>query len=149
MQAETSTKWGFQVQDVPAVGNCLFESVGRTVGSTAAELRAAAVAWMRLPEQMLHGEQVANWILWNGNMSLEAYTENMAKDGVWGGGIELAVLSSLLQRPILVYERHDKSLKRIAEFLPDNMDPQPLPVICILYVGRSHYMQLTPFRKTT
>lgn len=140
--------WSFDVEDVPGDGNCMFHSVGRAVGVSAAELREGAVQWMRADKQMLHGELVSEWIQWNGNMHLEAYTRQMERSGTWGGGIELAVLSTLLRRPILVYARERPgAAQRIAEFLPDlpqGVDVNKLPVICILYVGRSHYMSLKP-----
>jgi hypothetical protein len=114
------------------------------------ELRKAVVEWMLIPDQKLHGEKVSEWITWNGNQSLEEYTKSMSRNGTWGGGIELAVLASILQKPILVFAKNPTESKRIAEFLPDvtsDTDIKNLPVICILYVGRSHYMNLLPIRE--
>jgi len=148
----------FRVQDVPGTGNCLFEAVGRTAQIDAAVLRRATVAWMRVPMQRLHGEELALWIsnaseVTLGPDAIASYTSRMEKSGVWGGGIELAVMATLLHRPILVHasETVDPSrATRIAEFLPDDASQEvllSLPAICILYVGRAHYMQLIPFEE--
>ena len=144
----------FRVKDVPGSGNCLFEAVGRTAGTDAGSLRQATVDWMRMPQQRLHGEDLGLWIANASEVPLGAdaigsYTARMQNAGVWGGGIELAVMATLLQRPILVYasETADPSrASRIAEFLPDAPEDvmKSLPAICILYVGRAHYMQLVP-----
>lgn len=151
---DVKTAWTFRVEDVPAVGNCLFEAVGRTVGVGAAELRAAVCAWMVSADARLHDTPVRDWIQWNAGVSVGDYAARMARSGEWGGGVELAVLSTLLRRPILVYERFvdggARGVRRIAEFLPDGVpadDVRGLPVVCILYVGRAHYMQLVPVRK--
>lgn len=137
------------MQDVPGAGNCLFEAVGRTVAVSAAELRAAACAWMVSADARLHDTPMRDWIQWNAGVPVGDYVARMARSGEWGGGIELAVLSTLLRRPILVYERAGASVRRIAEFLPDGVaadDVRGLPVVCVLYVGRAHYMQLVPTR---
>jgi hypothetical protein len=106
---------------------------------------------MRKPDQMLHGEKVSEWILWNGNKSLDEYTALMSQNGTWGGGIELAVMACILAKPILVFANEIEGAKRIAEFLPDvepNVNVKTLPAVCILYVGRAHYMNLLPIRET-
>jgi hypothetical protein len=140
--------WRFKIRDVPGDGNCLFHSVALSINSNATELRKAVVDWMLVPDQMLHGEKVSEWIQWNGNQNLQQYTQTMSRNGTWGGGIELAVLASILQKPILVYAK-DTEAKRIAEFLPDvkDIDIKTLPTICILYVGRAHYMNLLPIKE--
>lgn len=145
----------FRVKDVPGAGNCLFEAVGRGVKIDAGELRALAVEWMLVPAQKLHGEDLALWIQNGAEIQLSStdpvgsYVAHMRRSGVWGGGIELAVLATLLHRPILVYasESSDPNkASRVAEFLPDGPrnEIERLPAVCILYVGRAHYMQLIP-----
>jgi len=145
----------FRVKDVPGAGNCLFEAVGRSVGVDAPALRQQCVEWMQVPNQRLHGEDLALWISTGSEVALSAsnpvasYVAHMKRSGTWGGGIELAVLATLLHRPILVYaaESTDPSkASRVAEFLPDGpkQEVDRLPVVCILYVGRAHYMQLLP-----
>jgi hypothetical protein len=145
----------FRVRDVPGAGNCLFEAVGRTAGVEASVLRQLAVDWMQVPNQKLHGEDLALWVSTGAEIPLSpanpiaSYVTHMKRAGTWGGGIELAVLATLLHRPILVYaaESSDPSKgTRVAEFLPDGPQDEikKLPAVCILYVGRAHYMQLIP-----
>jgi len=142
------SNWRFKIRDVPGDGNCLFHSVAMSIDSNAADLRAAVIEWMLRPDQMLHGEKVSEWITWNGNATLREYASSMARSGTWGGGIELAVMASILQRPILVFANDATGSRRIAEFLPDaeGVDIRSLPALCILYVGRSHYMNLQPIK---
>lgn len=143
----------FRVKDVPGAGNCLFEAVGRTAGVDASTLRQLAVDWMQVPNQRLHGEDLAMWISNGSDVPLNAenpvasYVSHMKRAGTWGGGIELAVLATMLHRPILVFAtdaRDPSKASRVAEFLPDGPRDavDRLPAVCILYVGRAHYMQL-------
>ena len=96
---------------------------------------------MLAPNQTLQGEPLSLWIP---DMPVETYARQMSRSGVWGGGVELAVLSTLLRRPILVYAQTNQSqASRIAEFLPSDVpSSERLAPTCILYVGRAHYMQL-------
>ncbi len=135
------------VQDVPGQGNCLFEAIGRSANISASILRSAAVQWMLVPNRTLHGEKMENWVEWNTGQSLHQYASTISRDGEWGSGIELAVLSSLLKCAILVYEKHNNTQQavKISEFLPDGTDEKSkgaLPTLAVLYVNRSHYMQL-------
>ena len=127
----------FSILDVPAYGNCLFEAVGRSVGIEASQLRKDACAFMENGSNTLHGEKITDWIAWNAEAPNETYIREMKRDGTWGGGIELAILATLLEKAIVVYE---KSGKRIAEFLPDKKDN--LGAIMILWVHKMHYMQI-------
>lgn len=139
-------KWKFRIQDVPPHGNCLFESVGRTIGIDAAELRSKTIQWMLRPDCKLHGESMSSWIEWNSGSSLKQYCEKMARNGEWGGGIELAVMSSMTSHAIVVYSKENgqSTAKRIAEFLPDIENVKEAPAICVMYVNRNHYMQMVP-----
>ena len=127
----------FSIIDVPAYGNCLFEAVGRSVGKDAYQLRKDACAFMENEANTLHGEKITDWIAWNAEAPYSQYISEMKREGTWGGGIELAVLSTLLEKAIVVYER---SGKRIAEFLPDKKEN--MGAIMILWVHKMHYMQI-------
>ena len=135
----------FRVIDVPGYGNCLFEAVGRSVGISADNLRTQTVDFMKTTEK-LHGIDIRDWIAWNAEAQATSYIEKMSRPGTWGGGIELAIMSTMLRKPIVVFSKeHTGSAKRIAEFLPDECTAHELEstgVIAVLYVGSSHYMQL-------
>jgi hypothetical protein len=142
----------FKVRDVPGAGNCLFEAVGRNIGIDAGLLRQTVVDFMKKESQKLHGEDLKDWIQRSTDVPLdekdpiESYIRYIEKQGTWGGGLELSILSVLLARPILVYsiEKNNSSAERIAEFYPERTEEEikALEPVCILYVGRSHYMQL-------
>lgn len=135
----------FRVVDVPGYGNCLFEAVGRSVGISADALRDQTVAFMK-EKNTLHNIDIQDWITWNAEAQASSYIERMSRSGTWGGGIELAIMSTMLKKPIVVFSKDgDNGAKKIAEFLPDkcaNEEIQGFGVIAVLYVGSSHYMQL-------
>lgn len=144
--------WTFKVQDVPGNGNCMFESVGRTAGIPAPELRRQVVTWMKQPNRKLHDVNLSDWIEWNTGKTLPHYVSQMSRNGEWGTGIELATMATILNCAIVVYGRDGAGMaKRLAEFLPSSApNPAELPAICVLYVNNNHYMQLIPIvPKTT
>jgi hypothetical protein len=142
----------FKIKDVPGAGDCLFEAVGRSIGVDAFILRQNVVDFMKRENQKLHGEDLKDWIIRSTDVPLDeskplqSYMNYIQRRGTWGGGLELSILSVLLQRPILVYsiEKSPDKAERIAEFHPELKEEEitSLQPICILYVGRSHYMQL-------
>lgn len=142
----------FKVRDVPGAGDCLFEAVGRNIGIEASILRHNVVEFLKKENQKLHGEDLKDWIVRSTDIPLdhakpiESYMNYIQRRGTWGGGLELSILSVLLQRPILVYskEKAGDQAERIAEFFPELSEEEikALQPVCILYVGRSHYMQL-------
>ena len=133
--------WG--VQDVPYDGNCLFSAVGNSVGQTARDLRRQVVEWCSVPGRTINEVAIHDWVQWNFNMPLDRYLQIMSTNGVWGGAQELAVLSNMLGLAIIVFQGQPKA-SRIMEVLPDNADLSTLRAVCILWVGKSHYMRLVP-----
>jgi hypothetical protein len=132
----------WEARDVPHDGNCLFSAVGNSVGLSARSLRAYLKEWYSKEGRTINGETVENWVKWNFNVSLPIYIETMSKNGFWGGAQELSALANALGLGIIVFEKgSDMKAKRIAEFLPD-AKIEHLQAISVLWVNKSHYMQL-------
>ena len=125
----------FEIRDVPAAGNCLFEAIGRSCEISAHNLREIVVSFLKIPNQELQDEPVKTWI----EGPIDKYIETISKNGAWGGGLEISILANVLHRRIIVYARTgNSSAKIIAEFYPKET---AFKDIHILYVG-NHYMQL-------
>lgn len=128
----------FHVRDVPAFGNCLFESIGRSCDIGAVNLREIVVSFLKIPNQKLHDEPLMTWI----EGDLDDYIKMISKNGAWGSGLEISILANVLHRRIIVYAPGSKGLqecKIIAEFYPKNTFFKD---VHILFIG-NHYMQLT------
>ena len=151
--------------DVPGDGNCMFHSLSRGLhgaeARTAAELRAAAVAYMRthLDEALYPSNNdtatARQWIEWAGFATAEAYLQALARNGTWGQSLELAALCQVLGRPIGVYtppnttqprRSHEapqqKTCRLVAQFQPNDPVARQRAPIFLLYVGSNHYMAL-------
>jgi hypothetical protein len=127
----------FRVRDVPRDGNCLFESIGRSLGVPAVDLRALVVSFLKVPNQKLQKEPLKVWIT-----ELDDYIQKISKNGFWGGGLEIGILAQIFNRRIVVYSKSDKKkAEMIAEYIPEE---DIFSAVYILYVGRNHYMQLLP-----
>lgn len=125
----------FIVRDVPGNGNCLFEAIGRQIKVSSQELRDLTVQFLRVPNQTLQGEPVSTWV-----NNVDEYTAKMSRQGTWGGGIEIAVISNMFHRKIHVYKENGKSGDLIAEFIPKeyhNLD------LYVLFCGNNHYKILS------
>jgi hypothetical protein len=133
--------WG--VEDVPHDGNCLFSAVGSSIGESAARLRQHVIQWCRVPDRRINGVAIRDWVQWNFDMPLDRYLDIMSRNGEWGGAQEMAVLSNMLSLAIIVFQGQPKA-SRILEVLPDGADLNTLRAVCILWVGKSHYMRLVP-----
>lgn len=136
----------FIVKNVPAIGNCLFEAVGRSIDVTAKDLRQKTVQWMIQPNQTLFGDSFQIWL---DEIPIQKYANDMAREGTWGGGIELAIIAKLIHRPIIVFASNTPDVakaNRIAEFIPDTENNieliEDMIPVCIFYVGGAHYMQI-------
>jgi hypothetical protein len=138
---KVSTSW--LAQDVAHDGNCLFSAIGKSLGISSAELRARVVQWCLVPGRTVNGILLSDWVRWNFDMELPRYLGMMSRNGEWGGAQEMAIISNMLGVAIIVFQGMPKA-KRILEVLPDVYDPTKLQAVCILWVGKSHYMQLTP-----
>ena len=136
-----STPW--QAQDVAHDGNCLFSAIGKSLGITSSDLRAQVIHWCQSPGRKVNGSLVSDWVQWNFDMDLGAYLAMMRRNGVWGGAQEMSIIANMLGVAIIVFEGMPKA-RRISEVMPDAYDPAKLQAVCILWVGKSHYMQLTP-----
>lgn len=137
---ENKVPW--EARDVPHDGNCLFSAVGNSVGHSAQSLRSFLREWYSKEGRTINGETIENWVKWNFNVSLPTYIHAMSQNGYWGGAQELSALANVLGVAIIVFEGGPAtSAKRIAEFIPDEKK-ENLQAISILWVGKSHYMQL-------
>lgn len=102
------------------------------------------------------------WVRWDSDRTLNAYTKRMTKRG-WGGGIEMAAFARLYGVGVHVYERSTRlgyPFKRISKFAappakrarlshPSSSSSAPPPAtdqchVAVLYCGRSHYDALVP-----
>jgi hypothetical protein len=125
----------------------MFSAIGNSLGISARELRQLVIAWCRkTPTPQINGTSIEEWIQWNFNVSMDRYLTNMARDGVWGGAQEMAVIANALGIAIIVFQGNPHA-KRISEVFPDTYDINKLQAVCILWVGQNHYMELSPNNK--
>lgn len=125
----------------PADGSCLFHSLvyGLGVGNASALRRELAAYVERNPQEDIAGDSLEDWIKWDANSSVSAYSRRMGTGG-WGGGIEMAVCSRLKNVNVHVYEPRGGAFKRISCFDVSTA----ARTIHVLYQGGVHYDALHP-----
>ncbi len=69
---------------------------------------------------------------------VEGYLKWMSRKKVWGTQIELGIASTLLERPIYVYQTDTKTKKARAYSIGNNIYPSKRPVM-VWYNGTNHY----------
>mmetsp|Transcript_4373 Transcript_4373/g.10579 ORF Transcript_4373/g.10579 Transcript_4373/m.10579 type:complete len:470 (+) Transcript_4373:44-1453(+) len=130
----------------PGDGSCLFHSLcfglngGRQAngsGLRAEQLRRQLMAFIEQnPTLQISGDTLEEWIKWDSQASVIAYTRRMAVSG-WGGGIEMAACSISHKVNVHVYEsRGPSSFERISCF--DCPEPTKR-TIHVLYQGGMHF----------
>ena len=132
-------------EDVPADGTCMFHSIALPLKTTGKTLRDLVSSYIEdQSSSLMHGSNISEWIQWETDLSVERYVAKMRK-GMWGGALEMTILSSLLRTPIFVYGVKNNLCVQMTEIRPDSSLPslgQTVPYICLLYVNSNHYMHL-------
>ncbi|KAJ3377206.1 hypothetical protein HDU80_003420, partial [Chytriomyces hyalinus] len=118
--------------DIPAVGNCGFEAVGRQTNRTASSLRRETNQLMCTHSDDFYEDPPSE--------TVTDYTHRMSFTGVFCEDRSIAAMAILLQRDVVVYvEAPGQSLER-KTFHPTNAPlPLPNPVEIYCYVLRRHY----------
>lgn len=126
-----------RVVSMPGDGSCLFHSLsyGLSDRPSASSLRRDICAYMvKNPDMTIADTAIKDWIKYDSDDTVQAYADRM-RGGVWGGGIEMAVLHRMRNVNVHVYERFREGYKRISAF--DSAEARQ--TVSILYQGRNHY----------
>jgi hypothetical protein len=128
----------------------MFHAVARQVGARDGYALRSLVADYTVAhaEAELHGTPIRNWIQWEMGLTPQQYVTRM-RGRMWGGALDLTLLASALRVPIFVYIPEGRAqCRRVTVVRPDTSLPSVPhagavpPFVCLLYVGRSHYMCL-------
>ena len=132
-------------EDVPGDGTCMFHSLALPLNTTGEVLRDLVSNFIEKHHDVqMHGSAISDWIKWDTGLDALVYASKMRKR-MWGGALEMTILSSILSVPIFVYSPKSGMCVRITEVRPDvsiASQKAPVPYLCLLYVGSSHYMCL-------
>ncbi|EED86668.1 predicted protein [Thalassiosira pseudonana CCMP1335] len=107
---------------------------------TATYLRRKVASYIASnPELPIADDPLKEWVLWESGKSVKEYAAEIKKDGVWGGGVEIAAVSHMFNVNVHVYERKKSSDEylRISCFNVDSDVSKK--TLHILYQGRNHY----------
>lgn len=126
---------------MPGDGNCMFHSISYGLNISHKVLREKIVNFiLENPDFIINDTKLKDWIQWSENISYIKYAKNMAKNGIWGGGIELSIIPYIYNISICVLQKGNikDKYKIISKFLR----PNSKKIIFILYVGNCHYNYL-------
>ena len=125
----------------------MFHSLATQIpGKGHSQIRKEVCDWLSAPGRTLHDLAVADWLVGHRYPNVAAYVAHMRRNGVWGGGIELAAASQIYGRTIRVFDKLPNEQTgrnaKIAEFLcQQGKGRQPIRLI---YLNRCHYSGLRP-----
>jgi len=137
---------GASVIRQPGDGSCLFHSLCyglKALGTheNASQLRNDLAHFIRRnPKQEIAGDTLEEWVSWDSNSTVNAYTQRMAAGRAWGGGIEIAACALAKKANIHVYEKKGGEIRRISCF---ETPVTTRRVVHILYQGGTHYDALS------
>lgn len=141
---------------IPGDGNCLFTAIAIGYQISAGNVRPfqrLTPARMRRDSKFMRELAVASSCTLNDAEALNFmtsrerrhYCRTMKKDGVYGGEVEIAVLSEALRIPIYVYSRETRRL--ISKYNERKYRRAHVPPIRLLYSPASlHYDLILPVR---
>lgn len=130
---EAMKRRGFALRRMAPDGNCLFRAVSESVYGDAemhAYVRQLCVEHMR--KECAHFSRYVT-------QDFSSYLERKARLGVHGNNVEMAALSEMYCRPLLVYQH---STEPINTFQPQEGGAGGQPPIHLSYEGGRHYNAL-------
>mmetsp|Transcript_29975 Transcript_29975/g.75554 ORF Transcript_29975/g.75554 Transcript_29975/m.75554 type:complete len:477 (+) Transcript_29975:60-1490(+) len=94
------------VRQMPRDGSCLFHGLASSLlGATAAQLRREICDFIeRRPDAVMAGKPLSEWVLWESGQSHSDYVDMMRSSGEWGGPLEIAVCTHLMNVDVHVYQ---------------------------------------------
>jgi len=100
-------------------GNCLFRSCAYHLGIDYRKLRRQVTRFIRKHRDLeVNGSTVREWIKMAGHCPRD-YHEHMSKDGIYGTGIELMIISLIYRRTIIVCKERKTYFEEIIEYFPE------------------------------
>ena len=118
---------------IPADGDCLYHSIGRKLGLSAAELRRQLHDYASNNYDAL----IANHPHLFHGVTKPALLHSLGTSGIWGGAPEIAVAAEIFQRRILVFVYGQRPVQAFG--VGSREEP-----ILLCYEAGSHYMLLEP-----
>jgi len=125
---------GWKIERMGEDGNCLFRSISHQVYGTEEHhvlVRRKCVEYMRY-ESFYFQEFTTG-----GPEDFQQYCENMIRNGIWGGHIEIQAMSEIYQRPVEIYSYGAEPMKVVGNSFLGNA------VIRLSYHQQSHYNSIT------
>lgn len=132
-----------RVTPQPPDGSCLFHSMNAGLGDGCSPslLRLEISKYiLDHPDMLVAGTPLDNWVKHDSGEGTSAYATRMA-NGLWGGGIEMEVLTRLKDVNVHVFEKCKGGFQRISCF--DAPGAAEKHTVNVLYQGRNHYDSLT------
>ncbi len=128
----------FQIVDVPADGNCLFYACS----DAPQKLRQSTVNYM-----LSHSDEFAPHM--EDDITLEAHAAVMRQNGTWGGNVEIAAISKVLNCPVAVFCKEYPLGVKEGKLVPGdnnifNREADPLKTIYLYRKNESHFLRLFP-----
>eukprot|EP00747_Dinoflagellata_sp_TGD_P181164 gnl/TRDRNA2_/TRDRNA2_34771_c0_seq1.p1 gnl/TRDRNA2_/TRDRNA2_34771_c0~~gnl/TRDRNA2_/TRDRNA2_34771_c0_seq1.p1 ORF type:complete len:370 (+),score=19.07 gnl/TRDRNA2_/TRDRNA2_34771_c0_seq1:224-1333(+) len=154
----------FTLAKQPGDGNCLFHALAHCVAlsDTARSLRRDIAKFIKQNRSLCFSGferrdafewnlTLQDWIAWDSNCSVDAYTRRIATQGTWGGSIEIAVCARIKHVNVDVYE--NCTLCGGVVYVSSFDCPGADKTVHILWQGTSleigeHYDALVPLRQS-
>lgn len=132
---------GLRITEVAADGNCLYSAVGDQIKRAAVSGPQSIVELRRLAADYIldHPDDFLPFLIAGEELppgGLKKYCDELKRDGVWGGQLELRALAQSLKVPIVVHSADAPELKMGEEF---QRDPLQLTFHRHYYALGEHY----------
>lgn len=129
---------------IPEDGNCQFASVSDQLYgdiNSAFQLRQQACEWILNNQNCVlpNGSSLKNYIY--DFESVEAFCQDMARNGIWGNHLTLVALANSLQRKIVILSSVDSPNNCLMEILPNKVAENSQPILLSHY-AEYHYGSL-------
>lgn len=139
MPSKTNFNLKMKIVNIEGDGNCLFHSCEYLMGLQNGTIRKRIADMIRNnPNLQISDTSLLDWIRYatgSTNIRETDYATLIERNGYWGSGLELTLISMVYRKSIYVIRLYHNppNYKKIAEYHPEFNDP-----LFLLYNG-SHY----------
>ena len=133
-------KLEFQEKVVPGDGNCLFHSLGTAFKMPQKNLRIAIALYLeKNRKEKINGLSLEEWLSLEKEMRFDEYCKILRMDGVWGGNMEINIVTKMFKVNIFVLMKDviRNKYKMVSSYVFDNNAKN----VFLIYDG-AHYNYL-------
>jgi OTU-like cysteine protease len=124
-------------------GSCMFQCLGYWLNRDHLQVRKKIHSFLSKSNLTIHGMSISDWVLFETDLTLDAYLKKLKEPNTWGGELELYAASEIFESDIFVWEKEPNNDLYKLKYEFSNKKSSTKDSCHLLYVDGNHYDILT------